>query len=84
MALSHHTSAVLAIAIIGGGLVAPALISLGTETLRSHIWRARVPGPAPVPCDEQFWVNADRACLTWTAPRPGGNAAAYDPADKDF
>jgi len=82
MALSHQASAVLAIAIIGGGLVAPALISLGAETLRSRISRARVPDPTPVPCDQQFWVNADRVCLTWTAPRLGGNAAAYDPANK--
>jgi hypothetical protein len=31
--------------------------------------RAAIPDPAPVPCKQQSWYNADRVCLTWTAPR---------------
>jgi hypothetical protein len=84
MALSHQMSAAVVIAIIGGGLVAPALISLSTEFWRSQGTRARLPDPIPLPCDQQFWVNADRACLTWTAPRVGANGAAHNPADKDL
>ena len=33
------------------------------------VLRAPIPDPAPVPCKQQSWYNADRACLTWTAPR---------------
>jgi hypothetical protein len=30
---------------------------------------APVPEPLPLPCRKQLWTNADRGCLTWTAPR---------------
>jgi len=30
---------------------------------------APVPEPLPLPCRKQHWTNADRVCLTWTAPR---------------
>jgi hypothetical protein len=28
-----------------------------------------IPDPAPIPCRKQSWYNADRVCLSWTAPR---------------
>ena len=30
---------------------------------------AHIPGPLPLPCGRQNWTNADRICLSWTAPR---------------
>jgi hypothetical protein len=30
---------------------------------------ARVADPPPLPCRQQNWTNADRICLSWTAPR---------------
>jgi hypothetical protein len=30
---------------------------------------APIPEPSPLPCRKQHWTNADRICLTWTAPR---------------
>jgi hypothetical protein len=30
---------------------------------------ARVADPPPIPCSKQNWTNADRICLSWTAPR---------------
>jgi hypothetical protein len=33
------------------------------------ISRSPIADPAPLPCKQQDWWNADRACLSWTAPR---------------
>lgn len=30
---------------------------------------AHIPDPPPLPCRRQNWTNADRICLSWTAPR---------------
>ena len=30
---------------------------------------APIPEPLPLPCSKQNWTNADRICLSWTAPR---------------
>jgi hypothetical protein len=30
---------------------------------------AHIPDPLPLPCQKQNWTNADRICLSWTAPR---------------
>ena len=30
---------------------------------------AHIPDPMPLPCRRQNWTNADRICLSWTAPR---------------
>jgi hypothetical protein len=30
---------------------------------------AHIPDPLPLPCRSQNWTNADRICLSWTAPR---------------
>src|ERR1700730_12077485 len=30
---------------------------------------AHIPDPVPLPCRSQNWTNADRICLSWTAPR---------------
>jgi hypothetical protein len=37
--------------------------------LRSQPVVAPIPEPLPLPCSRQDWTNADRGCLSWTAPR---------------
>ena len=51
------------------GLVGLGLIPLGAKAWQAHTARTLIPDPSPLPCDKQAWFNADRACLTWTAPR---------------
>jgi hypothetical protein len=38
-------------------------------TLQSKAAVAPIPEPPPLPCSKQNWTNADRICLSWTAPR---------------
>jgi hypothetical protein len=40
-------------------------------TLRGQPVVAPIPEPLPLSCSKQHWTNADRICLTWTAPRDG-------------
>ena len=39
----------------------------------AHLWDlptvTHIPDPLPLPCRKQNWTNADRICLSWTAPR---------------
>jgi hypothetical protein len=45
-------------------LVLPGLVAdLWGITIVAHI-----PDPLPLPCSRQNWTNADRNCLSWTAP----------------
>jgi hypothetical protein len=46
-------------------LVLPVLVAdLWGKPVAKHI-----PDPLPLPCRRQNWTNADRICLSWTAPR---------------
>jgi hypothetical protein len=38
-------------------------------TLQGRPVVAPIPEPLPLPCSKQNWTNADRGCLSWTAPR---------------
>ena len=59
--------------------VASAAGLIGTFSLMqpahvAELWRpsaaaAPIPDPPPLPCNKQSWYNADRICLSWTAPR---------------
>lgn len=40
----------------GNGWIPSSLLTRGQES-------------SALPCEKQRWPNADRACLTWTAPR---------------
>jgi hypothetical protein len=59
------------------------LANLGVMALPGHLanaWRVGatttpIPDPPPLPCSKQSWPNADRVCLSWTAPREATPAA---------
>jgi hypothetical protein len=56
----------VAVAGILFGLIQPAHVA---ERWSPATLRAPIPDPAPLPCKMQSWYNADRVCLSWTAPR---------------
>src|SRR6266576_3198084 len=60
----YRVSALLAIA-LAGSLIGFVLVSADAWRLSA---RAPIPELPPLPCNEQNWTNADRVCLTWTAP----------------
>jgi hypothetical protein len=43
---------------------------------QERIAQVRLPDRAALPCDKQPWFNADRVCLTWTAPKPAANVSS--------
>jgi hypothetical protein len=67
MALPRKVLVTFAVGIISGAsvLVLPAHVA--------GLWGlpivAPIPDPSPLPCRKQNWTNADRICLSWTAPR---------------
>jgi hypothetical protein len=67
MALPQKVLLAFAVVIICGSSV----LALPTHvaTLKGRPVVAPVPEPLPLPCRKQHWTNADRVCLTWTAPR---------------
>jgi hypothetical protein len=44
---------------------------------------ARIPDPLPLPCQKQNWTNADRICLSWTAPRGDVHQTTIVATDRD-
>jgi len=67
MAIRRYVSIALAAGVVG------SLVALTGPAQVAEFWstaRTRIPDPAPVPCKKQDWYNADRACVSWTAPRP--------------
>jgi hypothetical protein len=68
MALGRY----LSIAVGAGVVVTLALLTEPAhvaELLKPAAARAPIANPPAVPCKRQEWYNADRACLSWTAPR---------------
>jgi hypothetical protein len=67
MALRRKVLISLAVSIISGSSV------LVLHAHGADLWGlpivARIPDPLPLPCRSQNWTNADRICLSWTAPR---------------
>jgi hypothetical protein len=67
MALRRKVLVSFAVGIMSGAsvLVLPAHVA--------DLWGipivAHIPDPLPLPCRRQNWTNADRICLSWTAPR---------------
>jgi hypothetical protein len=81
MALRRKVIVSFAVGIISGAsvLVPPAYIA--------NLWGipsvAHIPDPLPVPCRRQNWTNADRICLSWTAPRDNMLQAIAVATDRD-
>jgi hypothetical protein len=72
VAIKRYVSVTLTAAVLG------ALVTLtGPAHVADFfgIARTRIPDPPSVPCSKQVWYNADRACLSWTAPRVSREAA---------
>jgi hypothetical protein len=81
MTLSRKFFVSFAIGIIGGStiLVLPAHVA--------DLWAlpslAHIPDPLPLPCRRQNWTNADRICLSWTAPRDDMRQTTVVATDRD-
>jgi hypothetical protein len=75
VAYRRHLSLAFAAATIGtlGALTQPAHVA---ELWRASAVLAPVPDPPARPCNRQSWYNADRICLSWTAPH-GETRPAY-------
>jgi len=54
------------VAVCGSSVLAPPI---HVVNLRGQLAVAPIPEPLPLPCEKQDWTNADRGCLSWTAPR---------------
>jgi len=67
MALSRKVLVSFTVGIISGVSVLMLPAHVG------YLWGlpivAHIPDPLPLPCRKQNWTNADRICLSWTAPR---------------
>jgi len=69
MAVGRYVSIAVGVGVIAtlSLLTGPAHVA---ELLRPVVARAPIADPPAVPCSKQEWYNADRACQSWTAPRP--------------
>ena len=68
MSFKKFAFPVFALAVAGTlvALIQPAYVA---ERWSPTTMQAPIADPAPVACDKQGWWNADRVCLSWTAPR---------------
>jgi len=82
MALRRKVLVSFAVGIISGAsvLVLPAHVV-------ADLWGlpivAHIPDPLPLPCRKQNWTNADRICLSWTAPRDDTRQTTAVATDRD-
>ena len=59
-----------AVVISGGAIVGTGAVEMIPEhTVAPLFVAAPIPDFAHVPCKQQLWLNADRACQAWTTPR---------------
>jgi hypothetical protein len=81
MALRRKVLVSFAVGIISGAsvLVLPAHVA--------DLWGlpivAHIPDPLLLPCRKQNWTNADRICLSWTAPRDNIRQTTAVATDRD-
>ncbi len=75
MAPLYRVSTLLAVA-LAGSLIGLVLVPPAADAWRLSGSRAPVPDLPPLPCKKQIWPNADRVCLTWTAPLEAAKAEA--------
>jgi hypothetical protein len=67
MALRQKILVSLVVGIVCGSSV--LVLPLHVADLWGTPVAAHIPDPLPLPCQRQNWTNADRICLSWTAPR---------------
>ena len=82
MALTRRAHAALKVAVAGALALVVVLLLVSFVAWRPSHLLARFPEPAFEPCEKQSWVNADRACLTWTAPRAGVKDPIHNVVEK--
>lgn len=82
MALTRRAHAALTVAVAGALALVVVLLLVSLVAWRPSHLLARFPEPAFEPCEKQSWVNADRACLTWTAPRAGVKGPIHNVVEK--
>ena len=75
MAPLYRVSTLLAVALVGS-LIGLVLVPPAVDAWRLIGSLAPIPDPPSLPCKKQSWHNADRICLTWTAPRAAAKADA--------
>jgi hypothetical protein len=68
MALLRRVLASFAL-VAAGYLIALILIPPAADAWMSRGMRVQLAEPSKPDCKDQRWPNADRLCLTWTAPR---------------
>jgi hypothetical protein len=80
MALHRKVLVTCAVGMISGAsvLMLPAHADLRGLPIVAHI-----PDPLPLPCRRQNWTNADRICLSWTAPRDNMRQTIAVATDRD-
>ena len=67
MALRQKLLVSLVVCIVCGSSV--LVLPMHVTDLWGKPVAAHIPDPLPLPCQRQNWTNADRICLSWTAPR---------------
>jgi hypothetical protein len=75
MAPLYRVSTLLVVA-LAGSLIGLVLVPPAVDAWRLRGSLAPIPDPPSLPCKKQSWPNADRVCLTWTAPRAAAKAEA--------
>ena len=81
MALPQKVLLSLAVVIVCGSsvLALPAHVA----ALRGRPVVAPISEPLPLPCSKQHWTNADRICLSWTAPLHGTHQTTTVATNRD-
>jgi hypothetical protein len=80
MLLSKRLMFPLAV-VIAGCLIAFIQSPSASDIWQSRAARAPIPDLPATPCNKQGWENADRVCLTWTAPHEAANPPARQASD---
>ena len=80
MAPTRRAHAALKVAVAGALALVVVLLLVSFVAWRPSHLLARSPEPAFEPCEMQ--VNADRACLTWTASRAGVKGPIHNVVEK--
>ena len=81
MALRHKMLVPLVVGIICGSSV--LVLPLHVADLWGTPVAAHIPDPLPLPCSRQNWTNADRNCLSWTAPHDNTSHAIAVATNRD-